>query len=100
MTTHSEKNPDKLIAEIKLQYGDEPVTIWYDRNKRRYVSKTALNPANTDFYYNRRFDPVGTININTDINEVKKWLEKVKRMNNYDTPIPTSMQNTPMEREE
>lgn len=92
MTTHSERG-DKLIAEIKLEYGEEPVTLWWDRNKRRYVAKYALDKANRDFYYNRRFDLVGSINENTPIDEIRQMLESTKRLNIYEQPIKTSMQN-------
>ena len=93
MTTHNEKNIDKLVAELRLEYGEEPISLWWDRNKHRYVAVDALSQKNTDFHYINRFDPIGTINHNTELETIKKMIEKVKRMNCWDQPISTSMQN-------
>lgn len=89
--THNETNIDKLIAEWKLLYGDTPVTIWWDRNKRRYVSHEAMSHKNTEFTYIRRFDMVGTFNINTHPEEIKKWMRETEKLNKFETPIPGSL---------
>lgn len=101
MTTHNEKNINKLIAEFKWECDEKtPVTIWYDRNRKRYVTKDAIDRVNGEFNRNRRFDLVGTINLDTDHFVIREMIKSVERRNNYDCPIPTSMQNLTIEGDE
>ena len=93
MTTHSEKNIDRLVCNLRLEYGEEPISLFWDRNKRRYVAKYALGRDTADFHNIPRFDFIGTINENTEIEQIRQMIEKVKRKNQWDQPIPTSMQN-------
>ena len=94
MTTHSEKNIDKLVCNLRLEYGEESIALFWDRVKRRYVAQKALGRNTDDFHrMKNRFDFVGNINDATPIEEIRQMVEKVKRLNTWDQPIPTSMQN-------
>lgn len=91
MATHNETNIDKLIAEWKFDYRDTPATIWFDRLKKRFVSHEAVSHKNTEFYHIQRFDIVGTINIDTNPDEIKKMIREVLKRNSYEFPIPGSL---------
>jgi len=93
MTTHSETNIDKLVLELRLEYGEEPISLFWDRNKHRYVAKKALGYNASEFHNIPRFDFIGNINDQTEIWEIKRMIEAVKKKNCWDEPIPTSMQN-------
>ena len=93
MTTHNDKSIDKLVAEVRLSHGEEPIALFWDRNKHRYVAKKALGRDTADFHNIPRFDFVGNINDSTELETIRQMIEKVKRKNCWDQPIPTSMQN-------
>lgn len=100
MTTHNETNIDKLIAEWKFLYRNDPFTIWWDRNKKRYVTHDAMSHKNTEFTHIRRFDMIGTFNINSSPDMIRKMMREAERLSKYETPIPTSMQNLKVDWEE
>lgn len=98
MTTHNETNIDKLIAELKMQCTDGlktwPVTIWWDRYRRRHIAKEASDyRTNRDFHLSPRFDLVGTIKYDQDPMEIRLMIEDNYNKNVRDIPVRTSLHN-------
>lgn len=93
MTTHSEKNIDKLIAEFKLECQDGPKSIWLDRSKKRFVCIDAYDHrANTDLWNKAaRFVFIDTINLESDHLKLRMIIEEQINKNIKDYPIYTSL---------